>query len=253
METIRKIGIITKGIIYSLVGILTFLAAIKYGGQVSGKNKVINFLEQQTFGKTLVLIIASGLLLYALWRFYSAFLDGKNEGSDKKGIVKRIGYFISGGIYTLLSISIFTKSLGSSNSGKTDAAQMLIDNQAGIILLYIIGVILFFVGVYQFYKGYTLKFLKDIENSGSIESKTILKKSGKYGHIARGISFLIFGFFVIVAAYEKNAGAIKGLEGMFNYLQTYQWGNILMGLMAIGFLAYGTYQYFLARYSSLYS
>ena len=109
MENIRKIGIITKGVIYSLIGILTFLAAINYRGQVSGKNKVIGFLEQQTFGQILVIIIASGLLLYALWRFYSAFLDGKNEGSDKKGILKRIGYFISGSIYTLLSISIFTK------------------------------------------------------------------------------------------------------------------------------------------------
>lgn len=84
METIRKIGIITKGVIYSLIGILTFLAAINYRGQVSGKNKVIGFLEQQTFGQILVIIIASGLLLYALWRFYSAFLDSKNEGSDKK-------------------------------------------------------------------------------------------------------------------------------------------------------------------------
>jgi hypothetical protein len=238
METVRKIGIITKGFIYSLVGILTFLAAINYGGQVSGKNKVIGFLEQQTFGQTLVIIIASGLLLYALWRFYSAFFDGKNEGSDKKGILKRIGYFISGTIYTLLSISIFTKTPNSSNSSRTEATEMLINNEGGIILLYVIGIILFLVGVYQFYKGYSNKFLKEIENTGKVESKNILKKSGKYGHIA---------------ASQKNAEAIKGLEGMFNYLQSYKWGNILMGLMAVGFFAYGVYQYFLARYSSLYS
>jgi hypothetical protein len=253
METVRKIGIITKGFIYSLVGILTFLAAINYGGQVSGKNKVIGFLEQQTFGQTLVIIIASGLLLYALWRFYSAFFDGKNEGSDKKGILKRIGYFISGTIYTLLSISIFTKTPNSSNSSRTEATEMLINNEGGIILLYVIGIILFLVGVYQFYKGYSNKFLKEIENTGKVESKNILKKSGKYGHIARGISFGIFGFFEVVAASQKNAEAIKGLEGMFNYLQSYKWGNILMGLMAVGFFAYGVYQYFLARYSSLYS
>lgn len=253
VSKIRKTGIITKGIIYTLVGILTFLSAINMGGKVSGKNEVINFLENQTFGNVILIIIAIGLLMYALWRMYSSFLDGKKEGSDTKGLTKRIGYFISGLIYGWLSISIFTNSLSSSSSNSREsAARSLMESDGGIILLYLVGVILFFVGVYQFYKGFSHKFLEEIKKSGTVESQDILKKTGKYGHMARGIAFAIFAFFVFVAASQKNPQAIKGLEGMFNFLLSFTWGNVLMGIMAIGFIFYGVYQYFLARYSTLY-
>ena len=53
---------------------------------------------------------------------------------------------------------------------------MLIDNEGGIILLYTIGFILFLVSVYQFYKGYSNKFLKEIKNTGKVEIKVFLKK-----------------------------------------------------------------------------
>ncbi|PQJ78131.1 DUF1206 domain-containing protein [Polaribacter porphyrae] len=253
LETIRKIGIITKGIIYTLVGLLTLLASLNLGGKISGKDGVINFLEEQNFGQVIVLALGVGLIMYALWKMYAAFWDGKNEGSSKKGILIRIGYFISGLIYGALASSVLFSSVSStSGNTRTEAVKTLLQQDSGVLALYLIGIILFFVGIYQFYKGYSGKFLEDIENVRNIESKDILKKSGKYGHMARGVSFTLFAFFVFVAASQKNAQAIKGLKDMFNFLQNFSWGNILMGIMALGFVFYGLYQYFLAKYSSLY-
>ena len=210
VETIRKIGIITKGIIYSLVGLLTFLAAVNLGGEISGKNGVISFLEEQTFGKVIVILIATGLIMYAIWRFCSAFLDSKKEGSDKKGILKRVGYAISGLIYGSLAYSILSNSLSSNAGGtKTSAAQMLLENEGGIYLLYAIGFVLLGVGVYQFYKGFSGKFLEEIQQSGRVESEKILRKTGTYGFIARGIAFILFAFFVYLAASEKMLKPLK--------------------------------------------
>ena len=254
IEAIRKSGIITKGFIYFLVGILTLFSALNMGGKVSGKNEVISFLKDQTFGNILLVIIAVGLAFYAFWRFYSAFLDGKNEGSDKTGILKRIGYFFSGLIYGSLAVSIISSLLNSTsnNSSKESAVAMLINNDGGIWILYLLAIILLGVGIYQFYKGYSYKFLDDINKKGNVESESLLKKSGLFGHVARGVSFAIFAFFVYKAASEKNANAVKGIQEMFNFLRDFSWGNILMGLMAIGFILYGIYQYFLATNSSQY-
>lgn len=254
IEAIRKSGIITKGIIYFLVGILTLLSALDMGGKVSGKNEVISFLKEQTFGNILLVIIAVGLAFYAFWRLYSAFLDGKNEGSDKTGILKRIGYFFSGLIYGSLSVSIISSiiSRASNSTSKESATEMLINNEGGIWILYVLAIVLLGVGFYQFYKGYSYKFLDDINKRGNVESESLLRKSGLFGHIARGISFAIFGFFVYKAANEKNAEAIKGIQEMFSFLREFSWGNILMGLMAVGFILYGIYQYFLATNSSQY-
>lgn len=257
IEKIRKAGIITKGFIYSLIGILTFLAALGVGGKVSGKNGVLNFLQNQTFGNILLGIIAVGLLGYAIWRIYSAFLDAKNEGDDKKGYAKRIGYFVSGLIYGALGVSTVSSLIGGNTSQGGDTKESLVStilNQSyGQTLIYIVGGILLLVGFYQLYKGLTKKFLEDIKNQGSVESTEVLEKSGMIGFSARGIAFIIFAFFVFKAANQDNADNVRGVAGMFEFLQNMQFGNVLMGAMALGLLAYGVFQYFLARYSTIYN
>jgi hypothetical protein len=253
MEKVRQIGIITKGLVYAIVGILTLLAAVGMGGSVSGKNEVVGFLQDQIFGKIIVVIVAVGLLFYALFRLYSSF-SGKNIDNDKSGYLKRIGYFFSGLIYGSLSISILFSAFASSSGGdsKESATRMVLNQDGGQWILYLVALIIFGVGIYQFYKGFSHKYLEDIDKHGSVESMDLLKKSGRYGHIARGISFGIFAWFVFVAAKEQNADAIRGIEGMFNFLRSFDWGDVLMGLMAAGFILYGIFQYFLARHSKLY-
>jgi len=255
MEKVRKFGIISKGVFYATVGILTILAAIGIGGKVSGKNGVINFLQEQTFGSIILVILAVGLLLYTIYRIFSAFTSN-NSDDDSSEVLKRIGYFVSGLIYGALAVSILT-SVGSSSSGgsnsKQNLAQTVLSQDWGDIAMYILAAILVGVGIYQFYKGYSGKFMEKFNNYGTVESTDLLKKSGKYGLIARGFSFFIFAWFVAVAAYENNSDAVRGIGGMFDFLRGFSWGNILMGLMALGFVLYGIFQYFLARYSSLYS
>ncbi|MDB2384904.1 DUF1206 domain-containing protein [Polaribacter sp.] len=253
IEKIRQIGLISKGIIYSFIGLFTFLSALEIGGKISGKNEVFNFFEKQTFGRFILIAMAIGLLFYAIWRIYAAFYDSRNKGDDKKGVAKRFGYFINGLIYGALGVSIFLKNITQNNSSnssdtKQDIASKLMDETYGIVVLYIVAAILIIVGIFQFIKGYRKKFLKSIEVSG--RKKELIGKLGFWGFIARGISFLIFGYFVAFATYKENANAIKGIKEMFGFLQDFTWGNILMGIMALGFSAYGIYQFFLALYNS---
>jgi hypothetical protein len=251
IETIRKIGLASKGTIYSFIGLLTFLSILGVGGKVSGKSGVFHFLENQIFGSMIILIISIGLIFYAVWRILAAFADKKNKGDDKKGKAKRVGYFVNGIIYGALAISLFTNGISKSNesnNSKENMALKLMDETYGIVLLYTIAIVLFVIGVIQVIKGYQKKFLNDIEVSG--KQKNIVTKLGQFGFISRGISFLIFAYFVAFATLKKNPEAIKGVKEMFLFLRGFSWSNILMALMALGFLAYGLYQFCLAIYSS---
>ncbi len=252
IERIRKIGIITKGFVYVLIGLLTLLAAMNIGGKVAGKNGVISFLQDQVFGNIILILLAVGLFGYAIWRIYSGLMDAKNEGKDKVGTVKRVGYVISGVIYGLLGVSVFYSVIGNSGNGDTkeSAANFLLNQSYGQILMVAVALIMLGVGVYQFYKGISMKFLEDIDIRKNIESREALEKSGMIGFIARGFSFAIFAYFAFRAAMQDNANAVEGVEGMFNFIQGFKMGDVLMGIMAIGLLCYGVYQYFLARYSN---
>jgi hypothetical protein len=83
MAKIRTLGFFTKGMVYLLVGSLTFMAAFNWGGRISSSNNVISFLMELPLGKALVGIVSLGLLAYSLWRFYEVILTQRNNKDDK--------------------------------------------------------------------------------------------------------------------------------------------------------------------------
>ncbi|AUC85120.1 hypothetical protein CW731_07360 [Polaribacter sp. ALD11] len=250
IQEIRKFGFITKGIVYAILGILTFLAALNLGGKVSDKNGVISFLESQVFGKFLLLIVGLGMFSYSVWRFYKSYFVIK-KGANFSKYFLMLDFFIRGVIYGSFAISILYKVFNQPKEGvskKTLAAKVL-QLEIGNYIIYVIASIIFLSALNQFYIVYQKKYLKYIEKNANIKSFTFLKTTGKYGILSRGISFLIFAWFIFKAASEENAEKIKGTQEMFSYLHNLSFGNILMAIMALGFLLYGIFQYFYARYS----
>lgn len=251
IQKIRTFGFYTKGFVYVIIGILTFLAALNLGGKVANKNGVILFLEQQLFGKILLVLVGVGILFYAIWRFYKSYKVIKKEDSKLKYFLS-IDFFIRGIIYGSFAISILYKvfNINKDDVSKTDAASQVLNIENGNYLLYVIAGIIFFSAFNQFYIVIKKKYLKNIDRSRNITSFNFLKKSGAFGITSRGISFLIFSWFIFKAANTKNPNQIKGTQEMFTYLHALTFGDILMAIMALGFISYGIFQYFYARYSA---
>jgi len=253
VEKIRTIGLFTKGIIYGLIGILALLAALGVGGQAAGTSGVLNFLREQPFGRFLVILIGIGLAGYAIWRIYQALVDPTNEGDDKTGTAKRIGYFVSGAIYGTLGVSILTSNGSSSGSGsKQSWASWLLNQDYGQTLMIVLAIILLGVSIYKIYKGLSKKFLEDVRDRGRVTHQKLLERSGMVGISARGVAFGIFAYFVYRTAVNNNPGAVGGMEGMFDFLQNQSGGTFLVGLMAVGLLAYGIYQFYLGNNTKVY-
>ncbi|WP_237708820.1 DUF1206 domain-containing protein [Gillisia marina] len=173
LKNIARTGLVAKGIIYAIIGILTFLAAFNMGGQKAGKLQVIDFLEKQTFGKILLIIVALGLLCYAFWRLTQAIKDPENIGSDKKAKVKRTGYFVSGFLYLGLGVLALLDAIGSANSsgGSSGEDGSFLGTNTGLVLLGIVGVILIGLGIYQFTRIKKDKFEKKFSSKALSEEK----------------------------------------------------------------------------------
>jgi hypothetical protein len=256
INKIQTIGQASKGFVYCLIGGLTALAAFGMGGQKSGKSGVIDFLQQQPFGKFILWVLALGIICYALWRFYKAIADPKSKGDDPSGLVKRIGYFISGLIYLAFGITVFMSTMGSGSGsgggggGKQALADQLMDKSYGPFLLGAIGIIIICVGLYQFYKGYSGKYLKQL-NVAHSSQKDLIEKAGKFGFMSRGVVFGILGYFVLRAGVTENPGMIRGTQGAFSFLQQLSYGWLLMGLIAVGLLGYGIFMIIVAKNSEV--
>lgn len=248
INKIQTFGQTSKGFVYIIIGALTAMTAFDMGGEKAGKSSVIDFLQNQPFGNLIIYILAIGIFAYALWRFYKAIADPKNKGDDASGFAKRFGYFSSGLLYGAFGFAVLSG--GSGGSNKQQYVAQILDKSYGPLLVGLVGLIIIGVGIYQIYKGYSGKYLEEL-NATRSNQRDLLNKSGKFGYMARGIVFGIIGYFLIEAASTGNAEMVRSTQGAFSYLQNLTYGWLIMGLIAIGLLGHGIFMIFVARNSSV--
>ena len=93
VEWIARFGYAAKGVGYVVMGVLAVLAAAGAGGgSTTDQNGAFQTIEEAPFGQVLLGVVAVGLVGYVLWRSIQAVADPDGEGTDLKGVVKRIGY-----------------------------------------------------------------------------------------------------------------------------------------------------------------
>ncbi|MBA3674257.1 MAG: DUF1206 domain-containing protein, partial [Chitinophagaceae bacterium] len=71
IKPIAQAGLLAKGIVYCLLGVLAFMAGFNLAGLSTNntdKEGVFSFIQKQAGGQIMVAIIALGLLCYCLWR-----------------------------------------------------------------------------------------------------------------------------------------------------------------------------------------
>src|SRR5688572_28767467 len=90
--TVARIGLIARGVVYLIVGGLTLMAAIGASGAVADKNTAIAAVGQQPLGTVSLILVAIGLLAYALWRLVRAAFDPEHTAEGTKGAFTRLGY-----------------------------------------------------------------------------------------------------------------------------------------------------------------
>ncbi len=262
---IRSAGFFAKGIIYVLLGTLTFLAAFNLGGEVSSRDNIIKFLLELPFGKALVGTASLGLIFYSVWRFYQTIMNpGNNEDEEKvKTGFKRLRYFYSGVFYGIIAYS-FAKPLISAltegspkpeednNEERKAALWKLLSMDWGEAILWVIAALIAGQAIQQFYIAYTANFMKKIDNYPTIKNEyDFIRKAGRYGYLARGIVFGVLAFFIVQVILQHNANAYKGTEGALHFLHSFGYGQILLGAVALGLTGYGIFHIMVARHANL--
>lgn len=261
---IRSLGFFTKGMVYLLVGVLTFLAAFNWGGSISSSNNVVRFLLELPMGKILVGTTSLGLLAYSLWRFYEVVLVQKDDSIEKiKGGFKMLRYLYSGLFYITIAYT-FAKPLintwqgkaantgGDQNGEERAALWELLNNDWGKVLLWALAILIAGQALQQFYISYKAGFMKKIDNYPQVKYEyDLIKKMGRFGYIARGVVFGILAFFVVKVILSHNANAYKGTQGALEYLLSFTYGTFLLGMVALGLAGYGIFHIMVARHADL--
>jgi hypothetical protein len=253
MERLFRLGYVAKGVVYAIIGWLAASTVFGSGGRTTGTRGALRSLVNRPFGRVLLGFVAIGLSGYVLWRFVQAIMDTENQGTDAKGIIQRLSYAGNGSIYAGLAITAVQIIMGEvdfdNGYGSRDWTALLLAQPFGQWLVGTGGTLVIGVGFYVFYQAYTAKFCRKFKLSEMSDTeKTWATRIGRFGLAARGVVYSIIGFFLIQAARQAKSKQVRGLEGALDLLARQPYGRWLLGIVAIGLIAYGLYYMVQARY-----
>ncbi|HEX3128991.1 MAG TPA: DUF1206 domain-containing protein [Thermoanaerobaculia bacterium] len=202
--------------------------------------------------RLLLALVAIGLAGYALWRFVQGGLDTENKGSDPKGLVTRGSMVASGIVYTGLAIAaarLVSGNGGGASGGSQGFTADLMSKPFGRWLVVLIGIGIMVSGGYQLYDTWSKKFRKRLKlQEMSPDEERLATRTGQFGLAARGIVFLLSGWFLIQAGLRFDPSEAQGLGGALEALARQPSGPWLLGIVALGLIAYGAYSFLQARY-----
>ena len=257
-------GQISKGLVYSLVGLLALASAIGIVKVIEGPSGLMRLLSHFWPGRVLAVLLAIGLAAYVYWRFYRAWVDPAHEGLAPLSLSMRIGYALSGSSYLLVVIlGLRAAILGPQDSGqgnslsKQSLVSTIVQLPWGQAILISASVAIAAVAIYQMTKAWRLIYLQTLDWKDISDTKIIW--AGRLGLIARGLIFTGIAWYAFKAGYFRQASAFRSTEQVLEGLSAgakQESGSdaisgLLLAMLGLGLLLYGYFCYLKGRYAEL--
>ena len=251
VERLGRAGLVAKGVLYVVVGILAINVALGSREESPDKNGALRTIAEQPFGKALLLVLAIGLGGYAAWQLALAVLDRENEGEGAKGLAKRGAALAKAGWYAVLCGLTVSTLIGNGSGDGNEQAKTagVFDRPGGRYLVYAAGIAFLGGAAFNGYRAITCKFNKKLKQEEMSETEEAAATGvGILGHLARFVVFGLIGAFLIRAAWEFDSKEARGLDGSLLEVAQQPYGGFLLGAVAVGLIAYGLYCFVQARY-----
>lgn len=256
LRLLERLGYVTRGALYAVMGLLALgLALGVAGGETTDLSGSLVVLISNSFGKVVLVVMAIGLTAYSLWGFIRAVYDPLHRGSDASGYMARLGFVTSAISYAaivILAVQILIGAGSGSGDGTQKTIAAILSHPGGGWVTVIIGLVAIAVGLGQFLEAYRAQFAHDLKGAEMTESTR--KRAialGRFGMFARGVVFLVIGWFIVQAGLHHDPGQVQGFGGALAFLLGQPFGRVLLGVVALGFVALGLFSFACARWVRL--
>ena len=247
IERLARFGYAAKGAVYALVGGLALAAVLSSQGQTTGSSGALASIADSSLGRAALIIIAFGLAGYTLWSLVRAVRNPENDSG-----ARRAYYGVAAALYGLLAVEAARLGLGNGGGGggggggASHWTGKLMQQPFGQWLVGIGGLAIAVFGLHQLWNAWRVD-LDDHLAMGSMRprTRTWAVRSGRLGLAARGGVLTIIGAYTLIAAVQADPSESRGIGGVLQMLQDTPW---LLGIVALGLIAYGLYNFVRARY-----
>ena len=240
LTALTRIGFATRGILYIVIAFLVIRT-----GRAEDPGGALRYVGEGA-GRVLLIIMAAGLFAYGIWRLADAAFDIEQHGTAREGVAARIGAGISGLVHLFLTWQAvqLIRGLSAAGDGTEEGTRMALDLPGGTLLVMLGAVALFGVGAVQIAKAVKGSFLRYLEPQ--IAEQPWAQWSGRAGYAARGLVFMISGYFLFRAGLTARASEAGGMAEALAWLSSP--ADIVI---AAGLFGFGVFSLIEARYRIL--
>jgi hypothetical protein len=254
LEWLARVGLLARGVVYGIIGILALKLAVGSGGKATTQRGALMTIAHEPFGQALLIATAIGLASYALWRLVRAAIGHGTEQNDSA--FKRVAGVASGLAYAALCVTAVKILTGASSSGGSNSPKKttggVLGWTGGTTIIGVVGAVLIGVALFQGYKGVSKKFLEDSKTQKMSRAvKRGFTAIGVFGHLARMVVFGLIGYGLLTAAADYNPRKAIGLDGALSKLSHQPYGPLLLGIVAAGLIGFALYSIADARYAKI--
>ena len=254
-EVVARAGYVANGIVHLLIG--TIVLVLAFGGRGEGdQTGALKAVAGAPLGFVALWLIAIALLALGAWHLVEGVL-ARDRSGDIQGAAKKWGRRTAewgqGVIFAGLGVIAAAVAVGARPDAEEtaeSASRGLLQFPGGPIVLGLIGLGIGIGGVSFVVMG----FLRSFRSRMRIPSGPVgvgVAALGVFGFIAKGAALMIIGVLLVVAAVGTDAEAAGGLDGAVQALLDLAMGPFLAATVGIGFLAYGVFTVFRARYARM--
>ncbi|MCA1780595.1 MAG: DUF1206 domain-containing protein [Dermatophilaceae bacterium] len=247
VEKGARLGYAMSGLIHLLIGWIAIKVAwdIDGGSDDADQSGALATVANTTTGPILLWLAVIGFALLALWQLTEAIVGRHGGGFSDRA--KAAGKMV---MYAVIAWSAYrvTQRAGDSSEESTQSfTAQIMDQPGGRILIGLIGVGIVAGGGHHVYKGWTCRFLEDLDEHPG----RVVEVAGRAGYVAKGLSLVVVGGLFVTAAVSSRASEAGGLDAALKMVRDQPFGPFLLTIVAVGIAAYGFYSFGRARHAKL--
>ncbi len=246
MEALTRFGYGVRGLLYIVMGLLAVQVALGKGGALASPQGAIAAIGRQPAGMFLLWIVLAGIIAYASWGVVRAVFDPLQKGHDLKGLLARFGFLVSAFGYAIMVWPTYGYITGKSQTASGSQTQkfiaLIMAMPLGRWAIGILGLAVLIGGLYQIYLGFKSNFDRQFQAYAlTAQEAKLATDVGRFGTSARGVVFALVGGLISLAAYQANPGQPIGMDSALATLIHQPYGIWLLGVVALGLIAFGFY------------
>ena len=231
LTAFTRLGFAARGLLYIAIAML-----VLQSGRSEDPSGVLVELGEQG-GGLLLLAMSAGFVAYGIWRLSDAALNLEGHQAGARGVGGRLAAAGSGAVYLAFAwqaLRLAGGGHGDASDRAEESARTALSLPGGPLLLQLAGAFLIGAGIYQLVKAYRCSFCERLDPA--VANHAFVRWTGRAGYAARGLIFIVSGFFLASAGLNSQASEAGGMEEALRWL-----GSPVNLAVAAGLLLFGLF------------